>query len=182
VKAEAILETLKEDVMRAIVSWLSGIAVAGLVLLPSIARADEKKIEADKLPRKVKVAIKERFPGCEITSAEKETEDGKVVYDIELKHKGRKYEMDIHEDGTIIEIEKEVDAKDLPEAVKKALEEKYPKSTIKEIMEVNKVKGKEETPDHYEILITTADNKKLEVTVGLDGKNVKGGKAEGDKD
>ena len=31
-----------------------------------------------------------RFPGAEVNSIEKEVEDGKVVYDIELKQKGRK--------------------------------------------------------------------------------------------
>ena len=36
--------------------------------------------------------------------------------------------MDIHEDGTVIEIEKEVDLKDVPKEVTKAIEDKYPKS------------------------------------------------------
>jgi uncharacterized membrane protein YkoI len=159
--------------------WLAASAVAGLVLLAAV-RADEKteKISPDKLPQKVMDAVKTRFPGAEITSVEKETTDGKVVYDIELKHKGRKYEMDIQEDGTILEIEKEVAVKDLPAAVTKALEAKYPKSTIKEVMEVNLVKGKEEKPDHYEVVLVTADKKELEVTVSLDGKTIKG---EGEK-
>lgn len=139
-----------------------------------------EKIAPDKLPKAVMDAIKGRFPDAQITSAEKETEDGKVVYDIELKSQGKKYEMDIQENGTIVEIEKEVAAKNLPEAVKKALEAKYPKATIKEIMEVNKVKGKTETPDHYEVVLVTAEKKEVEVEVSLDGKTVKG--PEGDKE
>src|SRR5262249_45745696 len=118
-------------------------------------------------------AIKDRFPGADITSAEKENEDGQVVYDIELKHKDRKYEMDIKEDGTILEIEKEIAAKDLPDAVKKAVEAKYPKATIKEIMEVNKVKDKTETPASYEIVVVTEDKKEIELDVSLDGKTIK---------
>jgi len=140
-----------------------------------------EKIPRDKVPEKILTAVMARFPGAKLTSVEKETEDGQVVYDIELKHKGRKYEMDINADGTIIEIEKEVAAKDLPEAVTKTLRAKYPNATIEEIMEVNKVKGKTETPDHYEVVLETADKKKLEVEVSLDGKLLKGGKAEGDK-
>jgi uncharacterized membrane protein YkoI len=138
-------------------------------------KAEDKaeKISPDKLPKKVADAIKARFPKCEITSAEKEVEDGAVVYDIELKHNGRKYEMDIKEDGTVIEIEKEVFAKDVPEKITKAIEDKYPKAKVNEVMEVNKVKGKEETPIHYEVEIETADGKKLEVIVSLDGKSVK---------
>src|SRR5262245_61274790 len=107
-------------------------AAAALLFLAAAALADDKKpekITADKLPKKVMDAVKARFPGAEITSAEKETEAGKVVYDIELKHKGRKYEMDIQEDGTVIEVEKQVDAKDLPEDVGKAIKAKFPDAT-----------------------------------------------------
>jgi uncharacterized membrane protein YkoI len=137
------------------------------------ARADEKaeKISPEKLPQKIKDSIKGRFPGADVTSAEKENENGQVMYDIELKHEGRKYEMDIKEDGTIVEIEKEV--KDVPAAISKAVKRKYPTATIKEVMEVNKVTGKEEKPIHYEVTIETAGKKK-EVIVSLDGKSVKG--------
>jgi uncharacterized membrane protein YkoI len=167
--------------MRGILGCVAAGAVVGLLLLAPAGRADDKKagekkaekLTADKLPKKVMDAVKERFPGAELTSIEKETENGQVVYDIELKHKGRKYEMDIKEDGTVIEIEKEVDLKDVPAALPKAIEAKYPRATIKEIMEVNKVKGKVETPDHYEVVIETADKKKKEVIVSLDGKTVK---------
>jgi uncharacterized membrane protein YkoI len=161
--------------MRGLMVRSSVCAIAGLVLLATVARADDKpeKIQPDKLPKAIMDAIMGRFPKAEITSAEKEKEDGKVVYDIALKHEGRKYEMDIQEDGTIIEIEKEIAMKDVPKAISDAIEAKYPKSTVKEVMEVNKVKGKEETPIHYEVEIKTADGKEFEVIVSLDGKSVK---------
>jgi uncharacterized membrane protein YkoI len=140
-----------------------------------------EKLHLDKIPEKIMAAIKDRFPGAELKSVEKETEDGQVVFDVELTHKGLKYEMDIKEDGTILEIEKEVAVKDLPEAMAKAIEAKYPKSKITEIMEVNKVNDKKETPDHYEVLLETADKEKLELDVSLDGKSIKSEKVEGDK-
>jgi uncharacterized membrane protein YkoI len=143
-----------------------------LFLVVTAVRSAEEKISADKLPAKVAEAVKARFPGAEFTSITKETTDGKVVYDIELKHKGRKYEMDIQEDGTVLEVEKEVDLKDVPDAIKKAVEAKFPKSTIKEVMEVNLVKDKVEKPDHYEVVLETADKKTIEITVSLDGKKV----------
>jgi Putative beta-lactamase-inhibitor-like, PepSY-like len=146
--------------------------VVGLVLLASAARAGDK-VPLDKVPKAVTDAIKGRFPDAEVTSVEKETEDGAVVYDVELKHKGIKHEMDIKEDGTILEIENEIPAKNLPEAVTKALDAKYPKATIKEVMEVNKVSGKDEKLDHYEVTLETAEKKSIEVTVSLDGKTIK---------
>src|SRR5262245_29336937 len=170
--------------MRGIIRCVAASALAGLVLLAAVARADEKadkkseKIPADKIPKKVMDVVKARFPGAKITSVEKETADKKVMYDIELTHKGRKYEMDILEDGTVLEIEKEVDFKDLPEAVRKAIKARYPRAKVKVVMEVNLVKAKKETPDHYEVTLESAAKKTFEVLVSLDGKSIKG---EGEK-
>jgi hypothetical protein len=159
--------------MRRILGSFALSAMA-LVMLALIVRAEDKaeKIPLDKIPKPIKDAIDGRFPGAEVASVEKEKEDGKIVFDVELKHKGRKYEMDILEDGTIIEIEKEIALKDVPEVITKAILAKYPKATIKEVMEVNEVKGKKETPKNYEATIDV-DGKKQEVVVSLDGKSVK---------
>lgn len=148
------------------------IAIVALAALTPAVRSEEAatKLTPDKLPAKVAESIKARFPKAEITSAEKETEDGNVVYDLELKLDGLKYESDIKEDGTILEIEKQI--KDVPAAVAKAVEAKYPKAKIGEVMEVNKVNGKEEKPEKYEVTISS-DGKEKEVIVALDGSSVK---------
>jgi hypothetical protein len=134
----------------------------------------EEKITADKLPKQVLAAVKSWFPEPEFTSLTKETTGDKVVYDLEFKYKGRKYEMDIKEDGTVLEIEKEVAAKDLPAAVAEALKAKHPKAKVKEAMEVNLVTGKNLKLDHYEVTLEMADGKTREVTVTPDGKKVGG--------
>jgi uncharacterized membrane protein YkoI len=169
--------------MRGVLVCLGVSAVVGLAVLATDARAGDKggKVALDKVPKKVLDAVKARFPGAEITSVGKETVGGDVVYDIEMKVKGRKHEMDIKEDGTVLEVENEIPAKDLPKAVRKALETKFPKSTIKEAMEVNLVKNNKEKLDHYEVTLQTADNRTVEVTVSLDGKEVKGGEKEKEK-
>ncbi len=159
--------------MRGMIVRFCMSACAALFVLAGACGIDDKNVPLDKVPKPVMDAIKARFPGAEINSVEKETEDGMVVYDIELKHQGRKYEMDIKEDSTVFEIEKEVALKDVPEAVTKAVKTKYPDATIKEVMEVNKVKGKEETPIHYEVTLKTVGKKELEVIVSLDGKTIK---------
>src|SRR5258708_2956010 len=82
-----------------------------------------------------------KFPNAKIHKSTKEKEGGTVVYDLEFTQKGRKFEADVKLDGTIVNWEKEIAAKDLPETVKKSVEEKYPKSSLKEIMEVTAVKG-----------------------------------------
>src|SRR5262249_43050949 len=154
--------------MRRIIGGVGVSAVLGLVLLSPAARAQVTGKDLDKIPKAVMDALKSKFAKAEVTKWTKETEGGAVVYDIEFTAEGRKCEMDIKEDGTIINIEREIKAKDLPEAVKKAVEAKYPKSTLKEIMEIMDVKDKKEVLHGYEIVLETADKKEVEVTVAPD--------------
>ena len=144
----------------------------GIISISLTAFADDepKKIAPKDLPAKITQTVNTRLPGAQISSAEKETEDGKVVYDLEMSQKGLKYEMDILEDGTLVEIEKEV--KTPSAAVTKAVMQKYPEAKIKIVMEVNKVEGKKETPQHYEVTFT-AGGKEKECVVALDGSSVK---------
>jgi uncharacterized membrane protein YkoI len=142
-------------------------------MLAAFAQADEEKVPLDKLPKAVVDAVKARFPGAELVSAEKETEKGKTVYEVVIKAKGQKIEVTTTPEGELVEIEKQIAAKDLPPAVTKALEGKYPKAKYEIIEEVIKVEKKSEKLAYYEVLLTTADKKKFEVSVAPDGKIVK---------
>jgi len=146
--------------------------VASLALISMLiaAAGAQEKVDADKLPQKVKDSLKARFPGYMVTQATKELENGQVIYDIEMTVAGKKHEMDCKEDGTIVDIQNEIDAKDLPAAALNAIKAKYPGSTIKEVGEILVVKDKKETRDHFEVIIETADKKEMELTVSLDGK------------
>jgi uncharacterized membrane protein YkoI len=137
---------------------------------PAGLASAEVKIKAEDLPKAVADSLKGRFPGLKITSAVKETENGNVVYDIELTQKGRKFESDVKEDGAILEIEKEVDVKNYPKALPASVAAKYPKAKITVVMEVNIVKAKKETPDHLEVSVETADKQEKELLFQLDGK------------
>jgi hypothetical protein len=154
---------------------VSMLVMAGLAMGCSQSPTSEpgaKKLAAADLPANIMNTVNGRLPGAQITSAEKETENGAVVYDLELKQQGRKYEKDVKEDGTLVEIEKQVMTAEVLENVTKAVKEKYPDAMVKEVMEVNKVEGKQETPQHYEAVISTGGKDK-EVIVSLDGKSLK---------
>jgi hypothetical protein len=154
--------------MRYLLSGLVAFAFFGLT-----ARADEEKVPLDKLPKAVTEAVKKRFPDAELKSAEKEKEDGKTVYEVAIENKGQKIEVTLTPEGAIIEIEKQISAKDLPKSAAEALEKKYPKATYKVIEEVIKVKDGKETLEYFEILLVTADKKKVEVSVTAEGKLTK---------
>jgi hypothetical protein len=151
-----------------------GLALLFLLAAVSHAREDKDKekdkLDLDKIPKKVMDALKAKFPKAKIHKWTKEKEAGAVVYDIEFKQGDQKFEADIKEDGTIVNYEEEVQAKDLPAAVKKTVDKKYPKAKLKEIMKITDIKDKKEVRGGYEIVLETADKKEVEITVADDGK------------
>jgi len=152
--------------------WRSMVSAVVVISLQGRAPAAEEKIKADDLPKQVADSVEARFPGLAYTSITKESDSKGVVYDIELKQRDRKFETDVKADGTILEVEKEISKKNWPRALRSTVEGKYPKSTVKEVLEVNKVTGTKEVPDHLEVTIETAAEKSAEMLLSLDGKKV----------
>ena len=148
------------------------VSVLGLAVVMMPARADEEKVSVDKLPAAVKKALKRKFPKAEIEKATKEVEDGNTVYEVELEIKDRSVDVSLKADGTILEIEREVPADELPEAVRKKLAARYPKAKIEKAEEVTKG---EDGPVRYEVAITT------EVVLTANGKIVQAEEEEDEK-
>ena len=85
---------------------------------PSVINAigKEAKVKVEELPDAVKATlngfIEKEAPGAKIEEIEKEVEDGKVIYDIELEAGDKDIELEIAEDGTLLESEVAVDDED----------------------------------------------------------------------
>ncbi len=136
----------------------------------SVAWADdEEKVPLDKLPKVVVEAVKKKFPNAELVEASKENEDGKTVYEVAIKDDGKKIDVTLTAEGTILGMEKQIASKDLPKAVTETLESKYAKATIKVVEEVIKIKDGKENLEYYEILLVTVEKKTIEVVVNADG-------------
>jgi hypothetical protein len=133
-------------------------------------QAQEEAVPLDKIPKAVMDALLSKFPKAKIDKCTKAKEGNDIVYDIEFKQEGRKCEADIKENGVYINYEKAIEAKDLPKSVRDAIEKKYPKATMKEIMQETEVKGKEEKLSAYEVVLVTADKRDVEVRVSPEGK------------
>jgi hypothetical protein len=147
-------------------SGLAAIAVLGLGISPAAAdEGKETKLKLSEVPKKVLRAVKKKFPGAKLLGAEKEIENKKTIYEINLKYKGHKYDVTFTPGGKLIEIEKTIAVKDLPEAVTEALNKKYPKATFKKAEEVTK--GKKVV---FEVVLVTQDKKSFEVVVSPEGK------------
>jgi hypothetical protein len=133
-------------------------------------RPQEEAVPVKNIPRAVMDALLARFPKAKIDTCTRAKEGDDVVYDIEFQQDGRKCEADIRADGTYINYEKAIEARDLPRAVRDAIEKRYPKATLKEVMEETEVKGKVEKLSAYEVVLVTADKKEAEVRVSPEGR------------
>ena len=146
------------------------LSVCALLSVPSLAvRADEEKVPLKDLPKAVADAVKKKFPKAKVVSASKEIEDEKTLYEVTLKDGEQNVQVTATPEGKIVEIEKEIAAKDLPKEVTEALDEKYPKATIKKVEEVIAT-GKDLA---YEVLLVTKDKKTVEVKFDAKGKVLK---------
>lgn len=132
----------------------------------SLPQAD---VQLAEIPQAIFDALKARFPLAEVDKWTKEKEGDTVIYDIEFKQQGQKFEADIKEDGTFFNWEKAIAAGDLPEAVRLASEKTYPNAVLKEIMMITAVVDGKDTLEGYEIVLQTAAGEEVEITVAPDG-------------
>jgi uncharacterized membrane protein YkoI len=85
---------------------------------------------AVKLPAAITTAFEKSYPNATIRGTAQETEGGKTVYEVESVDKGKARDLMYNVDGTVISIEEEMNAADLPAPVTAALKKLYPKATI----------------------------------------------------
>jgi peptidyl-tRNA hydrolase len=153
------------------------VTLFGLTFFVFSAQADETKIPLDQVPAAVKDAVKKKFPDAKMEEAEKEVKDGKTTFEVLITEGGKKITVSLKEDGAILEIEKEIAAKDLPEAVASAVKSKYPSGTVK--------KAEEVTVDQkvtYEVIVAQEGKKNREVALDKAGKITEDEETEGEDD
>jgi hypothetical protein len=97
--------------------WLlTGLCVAGLTTEMSLSvRAEDKeenevKMKIDDVPAAVKTTIVREADGTAVTSVDKETDEGKTVYEADAKIDGTNYEIKVGDDGKLIS--KKIDNED----------------------------------------------------------------------
>lgn len=156
--------------MRYLAMRLGIALVAGFLVVGALARADEEKVPLDKVPKAVMDAVKAKFPGAQIQNAATEKEEGKTVYELSLMYQKHHYDVTLTAEGKITDVEKQIDAKNLPKAVAQALETKYPKATYRRVEELSKGDDKVTA---YEVLLVTTGKKTFEVELDPKGKIIK---------
>lgn len=145
-----------------------------LALMAAAPGCSKKQQQEEKKPRQIPQMVLDslnaRFSGAEIRKWTRETEGDSVIYDIEFVREGKKMEADLSETGAIMNWEMEVAQADMPEAVKSALESRFPQAEILEIMQIHEIRQGGEVLEGYEILLRTAAGEEHEITFTPEGK------------
>ena len=145
---------------------------AALLFVPVLAFAQEENVPVSKLPPAIVSAVNARFPNTKISSAARETEDGKTFFEVTIKLNGKNVDVTATQTGELTLIEREMAKKDLPAAVTKLVEAQYPKAKWNLVEDVSSVSASGTTLSYYEILLTDAKKEQWEVQVALDGSKV----------
>ncbi|HKE82326.1 MAG TPA: hypothetical protein VKB50_01160 [Vicinamibacterales bacterium] len=156
-------------------------ALVGCFATSAAAQGTKEKTKLPQLPPAVTQAIQANKPGAEIDKVEIEKENGVSLYDIEFKD--GKGEIEVAEDGTVIDVTDIVTMKDVPEAAAGAIKTAAKGKPIKQLersevrAEVVKESGKGRVaklpaPKY----VYEAELAKGEIEVTPDGKVIKGGK------
>jgi uncharacterized membrane protein YkoI len=153
--------------------WMGALAVFGLLTIATGARAQEAEIPVDQVPKPIIDSAKAKYPGAQIRSAAKETEDGKTVYELSITHDNHKMDVTFMADGTMVLTETEVAESELPAPVLQAVKAKYAGAKIDLVESVKKGPQVKKEVDYYEFHLTTADKKSVEVEVDSQGKILK---------
>jgi hypothetical protein len=144
------------------------IAPAMLIVAAQIANADGQEIPVAKLPKLVTKILEAKYTAADLVKAYKEVEQDETFFTVVLKYKKAEYEVTITAEGEIIETAKILTAKELPDAVTKALQQKYRNSKVKEAAEVREPG---QTPARtYHVELVTSQNVALEIVLDVQGK------------
>lgn len=75
-------------------------ALAGLALATPVALADDVTME--QLPDPVRQTIQREIGSAQVGEIERDEERGRTYYEVEFVENGRRYELDVGEDGQVL--------------------------------------------------------------------------------
>lgn len=67
----------------------------------------QEDVSIKQLPSAVTAAIKNRFPKGELLMAERDVDDGRVIYEVIVRSNGQIFDVDVTPNGRILKIDRE---------------------------------------------------------------------------
>lgn len=147
--------------MRMIYCCLAFAALAGTAV------AAEKKLQVKDLPPAVRKTVEEQTGNAQIKGISKETEKGKIQYEVESTVGGKARDFMVDAQGKLGDVEVETALASLPPAAKAAIEKKAAGGKLGRVETLTR-----DGSTYYEAAYTKA-GKSHEVTVKADGSELK---------
>ena len=135
--------------------------------LPTFAQKEmshEQAVKKGQVPKVILAAFEKAYPKAKVKGYSKETDAGKVVYEIESKEGTVARDVSYDSEGNLLSVEETLPFSNLPKAVQDASKKEFPKSKIAKCEKV--VKG---TTTQYELVFRSGKNVH-EVVFDPDGK------------
>lgn len=135
--------------------------------LAAYAVSKEKKVEMKDLPPAVQRTVQEQIKGAQVKGISRETEDGKLQYEVETIVNGKTRDFNVDTKGVLLVVEEQASLDSIPPAARSAIEKKAAGGKITGVESVN-----EKGATSYEAAYTKG-GKSHEVAVRADGSAVK---------
>ncbi len=161
-------------------NMLTGALAAGMFATSGLAVAgDEVKI--DQVPPAVRQTIERQKGAGTIDEIERETENGVVVYEVEIKRDGREHEFRVREDGTLMPERRrdrvEGAVRDVVSPLKTGLTLDQVPAAVRQTVQAQLQGGKVDEIERetengrifYEVEIERPDGTEIEIHVAEDG-------------
>ena len=124
----------------------------------------ETKMKPEELPSAVKSALREQRKGATVLGASSERENGRMTYEVQTRLAGKSRDLTFSGDGSLLEIEEEVDLDSLPMAAKEAIQKRSAGGVIRKVESVT-----HGSSTSYEADVKSKTGKRQEVAVNADG-------------
>jgi hypothetical protein len=133
------------------------------------AAEKEREISLKDVPPEIKATADKAVPGVKWQSVEQETEKGQTHYEFEGKMPDdqREVEVEVMPDGKLLQIEREVPLKEVPEVVRNKLKSGWPDFEPKEVKAITR-EGKASGYE-FEGPGKSGKDKELEIFISGDG-------------
>lgn len=149
-------------------TWrLGAVAVALALGLCAAAQQQDHETQIGKkdVPASVLAAFAKAYPNATVKGYTREVERDQTMYEVECLEGKTHRDVTYSPDGKLLLVEESIDMKDVPPAVRQALEKKYPKAKVQLAEKLMDGKTVE-----YEFHLTTPDGKEVEAKFDAQGK------------
>ncbi|MHC4213046.1 MAG: PepSY domain-containing protein [Planctomycetota bacterium] len=82
-------------------------------------------VSLSEVPQAVRTLIERETKGFEIDDIERDKDDGKIVYEVDAENDSGEMKLKIAKDGTLLELEQEMNPENLPEAIRNAVKKSF---------------------------------------------------------